>query len=329
VEQDWGARQIAAIVRQTQQAWGVDDAHTVLFSVWDPARCFEYRDLPWAKWGYFAVDGHNARGSFGGPAAEAVRHYQRVLGYGRYGAEVLKTVVGRDVEYLPHGHWVTPERVDAAWQEFGERPQHIYESWRLGCIASNTVRKDLGLFFRTLKELRGGAKVYGWLHVDTLVTAAWSVPELLDVYDIPRSWLTISTPPSSDEWLLAQLASCAATIAVGRGEGFCYPLIESLAAGRGVVHVDYAGGAELVPRREWRIGYDAYDVTNPYALQRPLLSEADCAAKLEAIATEAMADGSTLEAYCQASVAHLHWSALWPRWESWFRQGLEQIRKDL
>ena len=59
-----------------------------MFSVWDPARCFElkkakwFRTLPGANlWGYFAIDSVNEQGGFGGPAKEVVEEYDRVLGY--------------------------------------------------------------------------------------------------------------------------------------------------------------------------------------------------------------------------------------------------------
>jgi len=72
----------------------------ILFTVWDPARCFEI--VQWAQeqgpqvqlWGYFPIDGENRHGVIGGPAAAAVRCYRRVLAYGPYGAQVLAKSVG-------------------------------------------------------------------------------------------------------------------------------------------------------------------------------------------------------------------------------------------
>lgn len=323
IHQDWGRAQVEQTVRQHQEYLGLTSAQVVLLTVWDPARCFAYADLlHYHTWGYFAVDGHNRNGSFGGPAAEAVKSYDRVLGYTRYGAEVLRTVRTSPVEYLPHGHYWGAAAFDEA-QAAAAPPT---SGWRLGCVASNTPRKDLGLFFATIRRLRDmGERVYGWLHTDELVTGAWSIPELLEVYGIADSWVQISLPPCSELGLQSMYASCAVTLAPGRGEGHGYPIVESLAMGRGVVHCDYAGGAEFTPA-EGRIAAFTYDETNPYCVQRPLLKVDEVALACKALADKALEDGTRAHYYA-GSVAHLEWSALWPRWETWVRQGLNAIRE--
>lgn len=326
IRQDWGFDQVTRVVEQHRQYLGLRAAQVVLLTVWDPARCFEYRALPYEKWGYFAVDGHNKNGSFGGPAAETVRRYDRVLGYGRYGAEVLGKVLNATlpgpVQYLPHGHYWGQSAFDEA-QAAAEPPQ---QGWRLGCVASNTPRKDLGLFFAVLRELRdGGERVYGWLHTDELITGAWSIPELLEVYGIDPLWITVTTPPCDERTLQALYAGCAVTLAPGRGEGFGYPIVESLAMGRNVVHVDYAGGAELTPPAG-RVVPNYMDQTNPYCVQRPLLHVGPVAGRCEEFAHQALLD-PTLAHHYAGTVAHLEWSQLWPRWETWVRQGLIELRE--
>ena len=65
-------------------SWAAKGRQGVVFSVWDPARCFElkkakwFRTLPGANlWGYFAIDSVNEQGGFGGPAKEVVEEYDR------------------------------------------------------------------------------------------------------------------------------------------------------------------------------------------------------------------------------------------------------------
>lgn len=326
IRQDWGYSQVLPSIEAYRRQLGLGHKDVVLLTVWDPARCFEYREAPYHKWGYFAVDGHNVHQSFGGPAREAVQSYDRVLGYTRYGAEILSmalaTTEEHAVQYLPHGHYWGREEFDRAHQA-AEPPQ---EGWRLGCVASNTPRKDLGLFFATLQLLRKrGLRVYGWLHTDALVTGAWSIPELIDVYEIDQQWLTITTPPADEAALMALYASCAVTLAPGRGEGFGYPIVESLAMGRGVVHCDYGGGAELTPVAG-RIDCRVFDSTNPYCVQRPILDVEEVAFACENLAKAAIEDGTLAHQYA-GSVAHLQWQYLWPRWETWVRRGLSEIRE--
>lgn len=330
IGEDWGAGQVIGLVEQERAARNLAWNQVVLLTVWDPARCFEYRHARPELWGYFAVDGHNRKGAFGGPAAETVQRYDRVLAYTEYGARVLAEVLYPDrekydatcpVQWLPHGHYLTEQ--DRAAATAACVPPH--DGWRLGCVASNTPRKDLGLFFATLHELRaGGERVYGWLHTDKLVTGAWSVPELLEVYDVDPAWVQVSLPPAGDQWLQEMYAGCACTIAPGRGEGFGYPIVESLAMGRPVVHVDYAGGAELTPA-EGRVVPEYFDTTNPYVVQRPVLNVADVASRCLELAQQMLTD-ETKPAFYAGSVAHLHWAQLWPRWETWVRQGLRELR---
>jgi len=324
IREDWGHNQVVGLVEACREQLGLRYNQVVLLSVWDPARLFEYRALPYHLWGYFAVDGHNRHGRFGGPAVEALKGYDRVLGYTRYGAEVLQKALGTDkpISYLPHGHYYTPE--DRLEAEAACVPPP--EGWRLGCVAANQARKDLGLFFSVLHELRElGERVYGWLHTDDLVTGAWSVPELLEVYEINPDWVHVSVAPQPSEWLLQMYASCAVTLAPGRGEGFGYPIVESYAMGRAVVHCDYGGGAELV-LPGGRAPCDWYTEDNPYCVRRPLLRPKQVAEQCRTLA-EAARDDSTLAAYYAGTIAHLHWKHLWPRWETWVRQGLQEVRK--
>lgn len=324
IGQDWAESQVMPLIADASLLWGIDPQKIVLLTVWDPARCFTYRNAGVQKWGYFAVDGHNQNGSFGGPAAETVRAYDRVLAYTEYGAKVLHDVIARDepVSYLPHGHtWGDTTRWAA--EQVTQPPPP--PKWRLGCVATNQPRKDLNLFFATLAWLREhGEDVYGWLHTDELVTAAWSIPELLEVHGVSEEWCLISSGQATDEWLQAMYTSCAVTLAPGRGEGFGYPIVESYAMGRPVVHAAYGGGAELT-LPEGRITPYAFDVTNPYVIQRPLLQVGEVGRRCLELAHKMLLD-PTLAPFYAGSVAHLHWDQLWPRWESWIRQGLKQVR---
>lgn len=336
IGQDWGASQVLPLIMQHAAFVDVHPSRVVLFTVWDPARCFEYRDRGshgLHTWGYFAVDGHNPNGTFGGPAAETIQRYDRVLAYTEYGARVLSNVIKATpwendrnvpVSYLPHGHtWGTDARLRA---EILCEPPNALGGWRLGCVATNQPRKDLGLFFEVLKILRNrGEQVHGWLHTDDTVTGAWSIPELLEVYAIDQEWCTVTTGHAPDDWLQQMYASCAVTLAPGRGEGFGYPIVESYAMGRPVVHVDYGGGAELT-LPEGRIPADWYTLDNPYCLQRPLLRPQQVATRCADLALLTLEDPSRAAFYA-GTVAHLHWDQLWPRWEIWVRQGLQQIRE--
>jgi glycosyltransferase involved in cell wall biosynthesis len=322
---DWGASYVEAM---WQSCFGTQPG--ILWVIWDPGRFAAFRDIriPVQRWVYPAIDSTNIRGSIGGPARAALESADRVIAYGRWAAEILKTVRG-PTAYLPHGIVtqvyaapLEPEEVDWLAQTLG--PYHTAAHHTLiGCVATNQPRKDLGLYFHTLAELRDrGVNVYGWLHIDTLVKD-WSIVQLVEDFGLSRR-ITVTTPPMTDRQLAALYQICDVTIAPGLGEGFGYPIVESLASGTPVVHGDFGGGLELVPKIEWRFPVREIRLESVYALRRPVFRADDVANAIERVLSWQHSIGEgTAAAYCRGAVAHLDWQMLWPRWEAWIRRGLE------
>jgi glycosyltransferase involved in cell wall biosynthesis len=316
---DWGASYVEALYRSY-----FGDQPGVLWLIWDPSRLVYYQgiDLPVQKWAYTAIDAGNGVGSVGGPAAVALATWDRVITYGRWASEVVKTVRRQAVPYLPHGISPVHEMptADDGRAEFG--PHLKREDLLIGCVATNQTRKDLGLFFQTLGVLKDrGLPVYGWLHTDVLVKA-WSIQQLVEDCGLGRR-VTVSTKDYSDAQLRAMYRACAVTIAPGLGEGFGYPIVESLAAGVPVVHGDFGGGRELIPKREWRFPVREIRLEGIYACQRPVFRAADVANAIERVLEWRAGLGDVAsQAYCRGAVAHLDWQALWPRWYSWIKKGL-------
>lgn len=325
--EDWGADTVA---RLWAERWG--DQPGVVFTVWDPMRVFSLSRLrgPWDLWGYFPIDAHAMNGGLTGPSASAVAQYQRVLGYGRWGAAVLKSVRGGPVPYLPHGIspevWATPVDEALTLQRLG----HRYKPDRLliGTVATNQARKDWGVVAQTLAELKTrGHQIYAWWHTDRLVGPAWSLVQLVEDCGLQRQ-VTITTEADrlTDADLAGLYQACTVTIAPGLGEGFGYPIVESLAAGTPVIHSTYGGGTALVPRPEWTIPVRVWRVESPYAMTRPVYLAEDMAnAVVRAVEWRAGVGPDVCREYCMGAVAHLAWPALWGRWRSWFRQGLDGL----
>jgi glycosyltransferase involved in cell wall biosynthesis len=151
---------------------------------------------------------------------------------------------------------------------------------------------------------------------------AWSVQQLVEDLGLARQ-VTVSLETFTDRQLALLYQRCAVTLAPGLGEGFGYPIVESLASGTPVVAVDYGGGAELVPKLEWRVPSRGWRVESVYALQRPVMVAEDGKnAILRALEWRRAVGDQVCSAYCKGSIAHLGWSSLWPRWKSWIRKGL-------
>jgi glycosyltransferase involved in cell wall biosynthesis len=324
---DWGASYVTAIWRSL---WG--DQPGVCWLLWDPGRVAAYVGLqvPVQLWTYTAIDAPNRLGTISGPAAEALQVADRVIAYGRWASRVIQPIRSpAPVPYLPHGLTLATYQEPATIEEqlwVGTQlgPHVKRHSLIIGCVATNQPRKDLGLYFQTLAELKArGHTIYGWLHTDVL-TKAWAVAQLVEDCGLQKQ-ITVSTVTYTDRQLACLYQACDCTIAPGLGEGFGYPIVESLASGVPVIHGDFGGGAELVPKTEWRVPVREVRLEGIYAQQRPVFRPTDVANAVErALAWRTQIGPDTASAYCRGTVAHLDWSVLWPRWRSWIHTGLNQ-----
>lgn len=298
-----------------------------IFTIWDPARCFELIEpaaaLPIQLWGYFAIDAETATGDLGTIGNQTVRQYRRVLAYGRWGSKILECVLGREVDYLPHGlHseiWTKPRVSKAADGSEVPLPRIL-----CGCVAANIPRKDFPLLFDTWARMGDRRQdLVFWLHTNSDVGPTWSVPELISQFGLTGRVLVTGVPPEekTDDDLATLYHQCLVTIAPGP-EGFGYPIVESLAGGAPVVGVDYAGGAELIPRSEWRASPAAWRYESVHCLKRPVLSAQGVANAALAAATLDDAGRGVLA----GSVAHLDWGVLWGSWQKRFAEWLEELR---
>lgn len=297
----------------------------VIFTVWDPGRCSgiwqEAQALKVRMWGYFAIDGVNDLGTFGGPAAEVVRGFDRVIAYGHWGAKTLSQVKGdgRAVSYLPHG-------LDLGiWQPNPLEEEMIGREW-VGCVAANQPRKDLGLLFEAWREMKAERPdLRFWLHTDEEVRH-WSVPELAKIYGLDGKDLLVTTEMTDGD-LAEMYRACLVTMLPTLGEGFGYPIVESLACGTPCVTTDdHAGGRELVPKRAWRVQSSGWRTEGLYGIRRPVGNARAFARKALWAIEEVEKNEVMVREYCSGAVAHLGWEALAGRWVSWIRRGLEEIR---
>lgn len=313
----------------------------VVFTVWDPYRCFGLlhseegdpvnvgvlRRYGAELWGYFPVDAVDPWGGFGGPPAEVLRYYKRILAYGGFGAQALLAALQRltpgeaprldgPITWLPHG-------LSDIWQPLGEEERKTARAMRakewgipedatlIGCVAANQPRKDFGLLFATWSRLRAlevtfSRKFYFWLHTDRL-EHAWSVTQLAGMYRlVDRLRVSLRL---DDAQLREWYACCDLTLAPGLGEGFGYPILESQACGVPVLHGDYGGGAEWVPV-DHRVPRTAYRLEGLHGLVRPVF---DPSAWTEAALRTLDEQPPQL-----TDVSGLRWKALWQEWRQWF-----------
>lgn len=342
---NWGAQALSAV-----RARFPDDQPLVVLSCgWPLDRVFDVAQTiaRWADtggtenehlWTYTTLDGANRHGKVAGPMREALAASARVAVAGLYAKGVVKATGvmppawADNIAVLPHGlnldvwrPWKTnSDQYRAAQILYGDL--RVTQACRpvLGCVATNYARKDLPLFFSVLRGLLdAGESIRGWLHVDTEVRD-WSVPQLAEDFGVDARHLTVTTALSESD-LATCYAGCAVTLAVGRGEGFGYPIVESLACGTPCVAINAAEGGAHVGG-SYRIPVGREEIVGPYGIVRPMVNPASALPiVVEALERRRVAPLDEA-ARCVDDVQYLDWRVQWPHWERWIAQGLEALR---
>ncbi len=268
----------------------------VLFTIWNPSWLFWMPQLvrrPFNLWGYFPIDACGPSGKLPKATMGIINSFDRKLAYSKWAGKMI------DAEYLPHG-------IDTSI--FYPRKVAKFDGLTIGICATNTRRKDWGLAAETCAILkRRGHKICVLAKTDRLL-ADWHLTELFDEFG-----LTDEVAFNTEQFLELEMAkwyrSCDVTLAIGSGEGFGYPIAESMACGVPCTHGDYAGGAEvagvLVDPVGWR--YEGYGSD-----KRPVFMASDWADCVEGWAGK-------------PAVLHqsFDWNNLWPRWKEWLLKGVK------
>lgn len=315
----------------------------IILTIWDASRLLWFgasEFLPKGKlknflqsgafkrWGYFPVDAYGPFGKLTSMSASALQGYDRVLAYSKFGQQVLNETLGRDdIDFIPHG--INESVFQPREMKLGRWMLRVPEEKKLvGCVMTNQARKEWGLWAEAaFKLISANPNYHFWAHVDVL-ERYWSLPALIQDFGL-KNHVTITTE-ASDEQLSYYYSACDITMLPSLGEGFGFPIAESLACGVPVVHHSYGAGAELIPEYEL-VGIEKLGViptcvddgigrldtiNNVY---RPHLYSDDWAHEIERLTA---CDSRIYQGTCTESVEHLQWKNLSPVWKNWFRAGL-------
>jgi glycosyltransferase involved in cell wall biosynthesis len=342
VEDQWGTGVLPDVWRNFARG-----QRGVIFTIWDLSRLTWfgnplymgesydalYRFLTggeFDRWGYFAVDaaGPGANGALPPILAAALSGYDRILAYSQFGQSVLRAtepVRAAEIDRLPHGI------VGSAFgyeSRFTGEPELLDEAFfgglgsLIGCVMSNQQRKDWGLWARTMRLVADREpSVRLWAHTDSL-TRHWDLRLLLETFDLgSRTLITTDTP--SDRQMAARYSACALTVLPSLGEGYGYPIVESMMCGTPCVHGEYAAGAEWVRPLSplLLVKPIAYTMDTRWCAMRPVYSpEIWADTVLDVLRMSWPRD------MVRGAVDHLRWERLWPaRWERWFVEGAERF----
>jgi len=270
------------------------------------------------KWGYFPVDSTGPNGeSLPLGMAAAVSGYDRVAAASEWGQGVLARSGRPDADWMPHGMWMDAWKpVEGARELLGWADRVV-----VGCNMANQQRKDWAAAFMCCADLKEyyGNKLLFWAHTDQL-TNYWSLQALAADYGLEDSIeITLS---ASDKQLALHYSGCDVTILPSAGEGFGYPIAESMACGVACVVTGYAAGPELV-EEECRVRPIAFRVDTIHDVLRAVLSGHAFAVAAKEQIERKRADREGVAERMRAQVEHLGWDRLQHVWKQWFLRGLQ------
>jgi glycosyltransferase involved in cell wall biosynthesis len=296
----------------------------VILTIWDASRllwftCPQYCPDPhvkewlakkrFLKWGYLPLDATGPNNRLTDILKTTIEGFDRVLAYSAWASRVLlRTGIAIASASLPHGIDTGVFYPRPPVDQRSQFPIKVTDATLLvGIVATNQHRKDWGLGIQTVAEMgKRHADVKLWINTDVL-EREWSLPALLGDYGLlDRTVVTLGG--LTDAQMAGYYSACDVTLGIGLGEGFGYPLAESLACGTPVVHGNYGGG-EYVPNR---LAPVAYRVEGIYNGVRPVYSAAEWALQAQQLA-----------GMHAALPPHLDWKNLWPAWKSWLEEGVK------
>lgn len=272
------------------------------------------------RWGYIPVDHYGIGGKLTGMCVDTLRGFDRILAYTMFGKQVIEDSLGMgEVNWIPHG--INGQVFQPREKAPGRMILGVKEDEKLiGCVMTNQSRKDWGTAFGAIAALGPNKSWKYWFHTDTFMRY-WNLLALIDDFGV-KDRVIVTTENFTSEQLSYLYSACDITFLPSLGEGFGYPIVESLACGVPVVTGNFAGGVELIPEPDWLVIRYTERLDTQWNCVRPVWRPQEWAKKIEWAVTQ-YGDGSYRD-ICVNSVAHLDWQKLWPStWKKWFLEGLQ------
>jgi glycosyltransferase involved in cell wall biosynthesis len=279
-------------------------------------------------WSYFPIDSHNREGKLGHQLAHTLTHYDRRLVPSEWARKIVeRTLPNHSCEAIPHGIDTSifyPHTRNESRDQFGLRVAPVMkwpttaidipdDALWIGVVATNQNRKDWGLAVEVVHEMKKSRPVVLWAHTDA-IKREWSILELLSDFGLLAS--SIATVGNvSDEVMAQSYSAMDITLGIGRGEGFGYPIAESLACGVPCISGSYGAQSDFLPR-SMQVDPQLLRIENDLNLVRPLYGIEDWVRTIESLLPTDSCEQSLLP-------MDLDWVNLWPRFAQWFKDGVK------
>lgn len=289
-------------------------------------------EKPFKLWGYFPIDAEGPNRKLTYPLKQTLMGFDRVLAYGKWAANIVDRTLDFPAvatPYLPHGidssifyernrkmcrkMFISFTQACTIMGNLGERIDEDCAEILIGIVATNQARKDWQLGIKTVALLAKTHNVRLWIKTDVL-ERHWSIPALLLDYGINNQAI-ISLGDLSDDDMARAYSACDLTLGIGLGEGFGYPVFESIACQTSCIHGNYGGALEWMHPSSL-VDPIAYRYEGVFACKRPVFSAKDWVNKAEQL----------LRIVPRSEVKlnnEIDWNLLWPRWEYWLKEGIK------
>jgi glycosyltransferase involved in cell wall biosynthesis len=279
--------------------------------------CMWLKGKPFQIWPYLAIESCGPGGKFNAATVSTIVQCAKPLFYSRFGQMVAENSQITGIPYIHHGIYTdrfkpsSPEVVAHKREELKCDKDTVL----IGCCATNTNRKRLGLLFAAFADYqdRYNKNSRLWLHTNKEI-ADWNIPELARAYNLvvgdPVA-VSYSKPYLTDQWLADFYSACDVTVLPTYGEGFGYPIIESISCETPCVTGSFACEAELGTHC---VGYMTEEVDGIHNLVRPHYRSHGFADMID-VATRGDYMGKG-ELHAKA-FEKWDWSQQWPKFKEW------------
>lgn len=302
-------------------------------------RIKEYQSLsnwlqskPFEHWAYLAIESHGPNYAYGLPTASIIKSLDRPLFYSKWGADIaVRQGLLKSAAYIPHGIYCDE------WTRADDQLRNRLRiglkcgpgDFLLGCVATNTSRKKLGLLFQSfaiLKGLLSDRHSTLWLHTDVAIRD-WHLPALmgdLGLVDQEDVFITSSNNPRTDRWLANHYSACDVTCLPTGGEGYGYPILESLCCGTPSVSGTFGAQSQFFDdwHPEWLCKYLNLDIQGVNNLVVPSYNPMDFAQTILR-AYDYVLKTPSCHDECRTRALDWNWPSVWPKFERWVCDGLD------
>lgn len=312
--EQWGESRI-------EMAWNdlAGDKQGIIFTCWDASRLLWFVDGKdpflqsdrFQRWGYFMADSSGVNPNIlPEEQAHVINRYTRALMASKW-AQTL--AMDYEPDWLPHP--INRDIFHPLPRLYGRSAWGVPDQDTLiGCVMTNQARKHWPTVMEAIARL--GDMTYSrprlWIHTDLLLHY-WDLQALAVEYGIGDQ-IICENRPLSDGEMAMRYSACDATVVISGGEGFCYPVAESLSCGIPVVTGNYGAQAELTPHTIEPI---TTVIDTSHNVRRAIYDPRDVAVALRHVLLN-----RPLGQECEDLVAHLNMKQLGVIWKRWLKKGL-------